>query len=90
MSVTFGPRFTRWRALFLDGTRYALLQLQTPPPPPELAVQYIQPSAASARPLNGSGMGARPLNGSSAELDLVVGSLAGFVPSGGSGASMTP
>jgi len=79
MSVTFGPRFTRWRALFLDGTRYALLQLQTPPPP-ELAVQYIQPSAASARPLDGS----------SAELDLVVGSLAGFVPSGGSGASMKP
>ena len=79
MSVTFGPRFTRWRALFLDGTRYVLLQLQTSPPP-ELAVQYIQPSAASARPLDGS----------SAELDLAVGSLAGLATGGGSGASMNP
>jgi len=74
MSVTFGPRFTRWRALFLDGTRNPLLQLQTPPPP-ELAVQYIQPSAAAARPLDGLGTGARPLDGSSAELNLVVGVL---------------
>ena len=77
--MSFDPRFTRWRALFLNGTRNPLLQLQTSPPP-ELTVQYIQPSAAAARPLDGS----------SEELDLITGSLAGLAPGGGSGASMNP
>jgi len=97
MSVTFGPRFTRWRALLLAERRNILLQATLIS---GLTTQYIQPSAPSLSrseelskvlvPASGNLTGLTPADGFSETMTELDRSGMGLVPAGGSGVSLKP